>query len=347
MKNILLCATALCALCISNTSTAMENLTTKEENIVRAAAFAACGNQTDLKKALSDGLDSGVSVNEYKEVLVQVYAYCGFPRSLNALGTYMNLLAERGNVDAQGKLPSKASEGKSAEFGAKNQTKLVGREVKGALFDFAPAIDEYLKAHLFGDIFARDNLDWRTRELATIAMLAAMNGVKPQLEAHIAIGKNNGLTDAQIAEILAVVENDVLGKSATSPFPLGRENTAYAQYFTGKSYLASLTQNAALNVPVHNVTFEPKCRNNWHSHTGGQILIAVGGRGFYQEKGKPARELKAGDVVEIAPNIVHWHGAAPDSWFSHLAIECNPQTNKNTWLNPVSDSEYEEATSSK
>lgn len=129
----------------------------------------------------------------------------------------------------------------------------------------------------------------------------------------------------------------------TSAFPTGKSNVAYEQYFSGRSWLAPLTSMKELNVPVSNVTFEPGCRNNWHSHTGGQLLICVGGEGYYQEKGKPARRLKAGDVVEIASDVVHWHGAAPDSWFSHLAVECNPQTNKNTWLNPVTDEEYAEA----
>lgn len=128
-----------------------------------------------------------------------------------------------------------------------------------------------------------------------------------------------------------------------SAFPTGKPNVAYEQYFSGRSWLAPLTSMKELNVPVSNVTFEPGCRNNWHSHTGGQLLICVGGEGYYQEKGKPARRLKAGDVVEIAPGVVHWHGAAPDSWFSHLAVECNPQTNKNTWLSPVTDEEYAEA----
>lgn len=132
-----------------------------------------------------------------------------------------------------------------------------------------------------------------------------------------------------------------------STFPIGDENTQYAKFFIGKSYLAQLTSNKDLNVPVCNVTFEPGCRNNWHSHTGGQLLIAVGGKGYYQEKDKPARLLLPGDIVEIAPNVIHWHGAAPDSWFSHLAIECNPQTNKNTWLDPVNDEEYATATSQK
>ena len=118
-----------------------------------------------------------------------------------------------------------------------------------------------------------------------------------------------------------------------SAFPLGKENTGFKQYFTGESWLAPLTGNKDLNVPMSNVTFEP-----------GQILIAVGGVGYYQERGKAARRLLPGDVVEIAPDIEHWHGAAPDSWFSHLAIGCNPQTNKNIWLEQVDDQQYAEAT---
>ena len=129
-----------------------------------------------------------------------------------------------------------------------------------------------------------------------------------------------------------------------SAFPVGKANTGFEQYFTGRSWLAPLTGNKDLNVPMSNVTFEPGCRNNWHSHTGGQLLIAVGGVGYYQERGKAARRLLPGDVVEIAPNIEHWHGAVPDSWFSHLAIGCNPQTNQNTWLERVDDQQYAEAT---
>lgn len=131
--------------------------------------------------------------------------------------------------------------------------------------------------------------------------------------------------------------------SKISDFPVGNENTAYAQYFSGKSWLAPLTHMSELNVPMSNVTFEPACRNNWHSHTGGQILVAVGGVGYYQERGKKAIRMVPSDVIEIAPDVEHWHGAAPDSWFSHLAIACNPQTNVNTWLEPVSDDKYAEA----
>lgn len=137
-------------------------------------------------------------------------------------------------------------------------------------------------------------------------------------------------------------------KTFQQMFPQGEPlPEQFSKYFTGQAWLARLTTDAALNVPASNVTFSPGCRNNWHSHTGGQLLIAVGGRGYYQEKGRPARELLPGDVVEIAPDVVHWHGAAPDSWFSHLAVECNPATNVNTWLEPVDDAQYDAATASR
>ncbi|KUJ50042.1 cupin domain-containing protein [Chryseobacterium sp. JAH] len=128
-----------------------------------------------------------------------------------------------------------------------------------------------------------------------------------------------------------------------SDFPTGEENTGFAQYFTGISYLANLTSKKDLNVPISNVTFEPGCRNNWHKHTGGQILIAVGGQGIYQERGKPARKLKSGDVVEIAQDVEHWHGATSTHWFSHLAITCNLTNNENFWLETVTDEVFAEA----
>ena len=124
-------------------------------------------------------------------------------------------------------------------------------------------------------------------------------------------------------------------------FPRGGENTAYARYFTGISYLNMLTTQG---VPIGNVTFEPGCRNNWHIHHaksgGGQILLVTGGRGWYQEWGKPARELHTGDVVVIPAGVKHWHGAARDSWFVHLAVEVPGEETSNEWLEPVTDEQY-------
>ena len=125
-------------------------------------------------------------------------------------------------------------------------------------------------------------------------------------------------------------------------FPIGAPNDAYAQYFVGQSYLAPLSGS---QVGVFNVTFEPGCRNNWHIHHaksgGGQILICVAGCGWYQEEGKPARALRPGDVVNIPAEVKHWHGAAADSWFSHLALEVPGEETHNEWCEPVSDAQYE------
>ena len=127
------------------------------------------------------------------------------------------------------------------------------------------------------------------------------------------------------------------------PYSLG-EKISPNPNFTGEVWLAPLTEKEELNVPMANVTFEPGCRNSWHSHKAGQLLIATAGIGYYQEKGEPARRLFPGDIVEIAPDVEHWHGAAPDSWFAHIAITANPQTNAAAWLEPVSDEEYRKAT---
>lgn len=127
------------------------------------------------------------------------------------------------------------------------------------------------------------------------------------------------------------------------PYPLG-DKLSPNPNFTGEVWLAPLSETKELNVPMANVTFEPGCRNSWHSHKGGQLLIATAGIGYYQEKGKPARRLFPGDIVEIAPDVEHWHGAAPDSWFAHIAITTNPQDNAAVWLSPVSDAQYREAT---
>lgn len=127
------------------------------------------------------------------------------------------------------------------------------------------------------------------------------------------------------------------------PYPLG-EKLSPNPNFTGEVWLAPLSEKKELNIPMANVTFEPGCRNSWHSHQAGQLLIATAGIGYYQEKGKPARRLYPGDIVEIAPDVEHWHGAAPDSWFAHIAITTNPQTNAAVWLDPVSDEQYRKAT---
>lgn len=188
----------------------MQNLLTdRQQAMIPIAALTACGDMTRLTTALHEGLDAGLTVNEIKEVLVQLYAYCGFPRSLNGLGCFMSVMNARqaqGIVDDEGKASTPAAAGwDSLAAGRDTQTALVGRTVSGPLFDFAPAIDTYLKAHLFGDIFQRDVLDWPTRELATISALAAIPGAESQLKSHFTISHHNGITSEQLQAFIAVL----------------------------------------------------------------------------------------------------------------------------------------------
>ena len=228
-------------------------------------------------------------------------------------------------------------------------------------YDFAPATDYYLKAHLFGDIFARNNLTHAERELVTVSALSGLQGVEPQLQSHVSGARNMGLKDDEIRSIPATLAARVgeveawraakaiaavfgepfdEGKPVEQMmFPKGDFNSAYAQYFIGNSYLAPLSQG---KVPVSNVTFEPRCRNNWHIHHKGiQVLICVGGTGWYQEWGKDARMLKPGDVVEIPEGVKHWHGATKDSWFQHVTFTVAEEGASNEWLEPVTDEEYD------
>jgi len=350
-----------------------QGLDAKQRSIATIAALTATGDLNRLKTALNEGLDVGLTINEIKEILIQMYAYAGFPRSLNGIDAVMGVLDERqrkGIKDVPGKEPSPLPPGKSSiELGTEVQTRLVGKPVTGPIYRFTPAIDQFLKGHLFGDIFGRDVLDFQDREIATISALASLGGVNPQLQGHFNIGLNVGLTEAQLRSLIAVLEanvgkkeadnadsvlNKVLGREDKKDryrvndlresviFPRGEKIPAqYSKYFIGTAYLSMLVPgDTEFNCPIGNVTFEPKTRNNWHKHPGGQILLITGGRGYFQEEGRPARELHPGDVVKIGPNTKHWHGAAPDSWFVHLSIETNVQAGPPEWLEPVTDEEY-------
>ena len=195
-----------------------EGLNAKQEKIVTIAAFTAKGDLQKLTTALNEGLEAGLTVNGIKEILVQMYAYCGFPRSLNGISTFMSVMEgreKRGIQDEIGKEASPLPTNKSSlELGAEIQTCVAGRPVTGAIYTFTPAIDQFLKGHLFGDIFGRDNLDFQSREIATISALASMEGVNSQLQAHFNIGFNVGLTEAQMRSLISVLEAKVGKKEA-------------------------------------------------------------------------------------------------------------------------------------
>lgn len=230
------------------------------------------------------------------------------------------------------------------------------------LGDFAPKFAELNDDVLFGEVWSReDRLSLRDRSLVTVVALMSQGLVDPSFQYHLETAKKNGITREEIAEILThgafyagwpkawaafrmakeVWKDDGQAESRGGLFGLGQPNEAFAQYFVGRSYLKMLTTTG---VPIANVTFEPGCRNNWHIHQadqgGGQILVCVAGRGYYQEWGKEAQELHPGDVVNIAPGVKHWHGAAPDSWFSHLAVEVPGENGHSEWLEPVDDVTY-------
>ena len=331
-------------------------LTAKDSAIARIGAAIARGEQDKLAAAFTEAFEAGLTLAQAKEIVGQLYAYCGFPRALNAAAVLRRVVeSSKLKVESSDSTPSTRLNDspfllgeKAIELGTANQTKLCGAPVKGPLFDFHPQLDAYLKAHLFGDIFSRAVLDWRTRELVTVAALAARPETEPQMKAHVAIANHNGVTPEQAAAILALVRRPADPAdlpSDWSPIPVGKPNDAYAKYFTGRSFLHPLTTS---QVPAFGVTFEPGCRNNWHVHHaktgGGQILICTAGRGYYQEWGKPAVEMTPGVTVNIPPNVKHWHGAAPDSWFQHIALEIPGTGGRNEWLEPVTDEAYNKAT---
>jgi alkylhydroperoxidase/carboxymuconolactone decarboxylase family protein YurZ len=200
-----------------------KTITVKQESIVSIACYTANGDQERLKTALSTGLDAGLTINEIKEILVQLYAYAGFPRSLNAISTFETVVNERrkkGIKDEEGKEPNKESfkDGKF-QFGKDVQTKLTGSTATGAAQQFVPIIDTFLKEHLFADIFSRDNLDYQSREIATVSALASIKGLDAQLRSHLKVCKNIGFTEQQLKDIAVILSNTAghqAGNTATA-----------------------------------------------------------------------------------------------------------------------------------
>ncbi|MNX83146.1 Carboxymuconolactone decarboxylase family protein [compost metagenome] len=195
---------------MTSTQPAAQTLSARQQAIPLIAAFMATSDMPQLNAALNQGLDAGLTVSETKEILVQLYAYVGFPRSLNALNELMTVVQarkQRGIHDEPGREPSRAIATGEALLtaGTANQTRISGGPVKGPVFDFAPVINRFLQTHLFGDIFERDNLDWQSRELATVGALAATPGVESQLRSHMRASMRVGLTEEQLRQVIAVL----------------------------------------------------------------------------------------------------------------------------------------------
>ena len=243
-------------------------------------------------------------------------------------------------------------------------TQTAGRNQLGR---FAPDFAHFNDDILFGENWNNPDIDLKTRCIITVVALMSSGVTDSSLTYHLENAKAHGVTKAEIAAIVTHVgfyvgwpkawavfrlAKEVWNEAVpeltekdkyqnTILFPIGAPNDGFKEYFIGQSYLAPVSKE---QVGIFNVTFEPGCRNNWHIHHadkgGGQILICVGGRGYYQEWGKSAVEMNPGDCINIPTGVKHWHGAAPDSWFSHLAIEVPGENGSNEWLEPVDDKQY-------
>jgi 4-carboxymuconolactone decarboxylase len=366
---------SLCIIAKGQMNTKNEDtLTVKQLSIIPIAGFSAKGEVRNLKSALNKGLDAGLSINEIKEILVQLYAYAGFPRSLNAINALESVLNERrqkGIEDSPGREPSPQNfKNGKFEFGKDVQTTLTGSTETGQAQKFVPVIDTFLKEHLFADIFGRDNLDYQNREIITVSVLANLSGTENQLQSHLKVCKNIGFNEKQLRQIAFTIATKIGWREGNTVDKileeLGGGNTANREIqsngitiqkvsdtifskgniiqgnnFSGTAWLNWLVPNDSIfNCPVGNVTFEPGARTNWHKHPGGQLLLITEGEGYYQERGKAVQLIKKGDVILIGPDIEHWHGATSNSTLTHIAINTNVKKGSAVWLDPVSEEEY-------
>lgn len=238
---------------------------------------------------------------------------------------------------------------------------------RDALGEFAPKFAQLNDDVLFGEVWSRQaQLSARDRSLVTVTALMAQGLTDESFRYHLTEARRNGITRTEIAEVLTHAAfyagwpkawaafrmakevwplsdgADAMARhQAQMVFPIGGPNDGYAAFFTGKSYLYPLCTGP---VGVYNVTFEPGCRNHWHIHHadkgGGQLLLCVAGKGRLALGDEPVRTLVPGDAVVVPPNVRHWHGAAPDSWFSHISVELPGENCRNQWLDPVSEQEY-------
>ena len=244
--------------------------------------------------------------------------------------------------------------------------KIVQTAGRDALGEFAPDFAHFNDDVLFGENWNNTDIDLKTRCIITVVALMSQGVTDNSIRYHITNAKAHGVSQREMAAVIthtafyagwphawavfniakevyaddspALTDKERFEKELF--FPIGEPNP-FGEFFVGQSYLAPVSTE---QIPVYNVTFEPACRNNWHIHHaksgGGQMLICIGGRGYYQEWGREAVELTPGSVINIAAGVKHWHGAAPDSWFSHLAAEIPGEEGKTEWCEAVSDEDY-------
>ena len=345
----------------------------KQEAIIPIAAFTANGDVDLLKTALNEGLDAGMTINEVREVLIQMYAYTGFPRSLNGLTAFSEVLKERkdaGMTDVVGKDATPLSDEYDPNAkGNKTRNELVGRDMtvnRAAYAQLAPVIDVYLKEHLFGDIFARDVLSYQERELATISALAAMEGTNAQLNGHLNVSLNTGLTMSQLEHFASVLRQEVNPIAADKTISLLEQMPGYSskkpsfekaikvvkqdevESTNGSpaNFTGSVTVDSRFVSEANNgyygamVNFETGARTAWHTHPLGQTLVIISGTGRVQSEGEEVQTVSAGDVVWIPASEKHWHGASSTSPMSHIAIVQPLEGEGVNWMEKVTNEEF-------
>ncbi|GAA2181157.1 hypothetical protein GCM10009785_14920 [Brooklawnia cerclae] len=338
--------------------------------MTQLAALIGMGALGEFRVMLSAALTAGVTPVQVKEIVYQAVPYAGMGRVVDFVHAVNEELVRRG---VPLPLPSQSTTTPQTrlEQGRRVQGEIIGAEVLESLYAGSPAdelhIQRFLSGNCFGDHYTRTGLDIPTRELLTLSILVAQGGCEPQVRGHVRANLNVGNGRETLIDVVTqllpyigyprtlnalraiddIVPPEPQGETSDMArnedvkdgvvFPAGEPNDRFARYFTGASYLQTLVGDPRFDVSVGNVTFEPGCRNNWHIHHDGyQLLLVTGGEGWFQEAGESARPLRPGDVVEIADGVKHWHGAAKDSWFSHIAIT----KGTSEWLEPVSDEEY-------
>ena len=337
-------------------------LDARQQAIIPIAAFTAAGNIDELEGALNSGLDKGLSVNEVKEIFIHSYAYVGFPRALNGINAFIGVMDERKQRGITDKLGDEATpvpaDYDANAYGNQVRNELVGRDISNRTTGYAgfvPTIDKFLVEHLFADIFYRDVLSVKDRELVTISMLAALPGAEAQLTSHTNLSVRVGYSHKQLLHFIQVLNDSVSQDSAIramsvvekitdvsaivstikavevkhdTSFVLGADDK-----FSGKAKVSSrFTSPVAENYSGAMVEFEAGARTAWHTHPKGQTLIIISGKGLVQSEGGEVQEMLPGNVVTIPPNTKHWHGAASDSAMSHIAISTPENGQTVSWL---------------
>ena len=357
----------LCALFVSAVDATEESqsLDKRQAAMIPIAALTASGDVKTLNDALKVGLENGLTVNEIKEIFIHSYAYAGFPRALNGIMTFMDVAAERkaqGITDEVGREATPLPEDYNANsYGHQVRNALVGQDMSNRTTGYAgfvPTIEIFLVEHLFADIFYRDVLTVEDRELLTISMLSAMPGAEAQLTSHMKLSLRVGYSPAQLLEFTRILKDSVSQDSAIRASNVLRSvANIYANIETMPHVIvnndSTVTQGSPANFsgvakvssrftsPIDGhyrgalVEFEAGSRTAWHTHPKGQTLVIISGKGLVQNEGGDIQEMLPGNVITIPPSTRHWHGAAPDSPMSHIAISTPDNDKTVTWMEPV------------